>query len=133
MLNGDLDYNTPMYSAQQTQLLFQSEHIETKLIEMKDLTHVTSFQSYPKNAVVESTTCTDQIIVQFLYQQELNLDLETIDCNCSLKENLFGIDWFYSNPVVNETLYRLFGNSTTNYWGINITSQATVKPIQNKS
>ena len=132
MLNGDLDYNTPMYGAQQTQLLFQLKHIRTKLVEMKGLTHVTSFQSYPKNAVVESTTCTDQIIVQFLYQQELNLGLETIDCNCSLKENLFGIDWLYSNSVVNATLYQMFGDSTTNYWGINITSEETVKPTPNK-
>ncbi|CAF0744117.1 unnamed protein product [Adineta steineri] len=126
MLNGDLDYNTPMYGAQETQLLFQLEHIRTKLVEMKDLTHVTSFQSYTKNAVVGSTTCTDQIIVQFLYQQELNLDLETIDCNCSLKENLFGIDWLYSNYIVNATLYQMFGSSTTNYWGI-------VIPPPNKS
>ncbi|CAF4040550.1 unnamed protein product [Adineta steineri] len=133
MLNGDLDYNTPMYGAQETQLLFQLEHIRTKLVEMKDLTHVTSYQSYTKNAVVGSTTCTDQIIVQFLYQQELNLDLETIDCNCSLKENLFGIDWLYSNYIVNATLYQMFGSSTTNYWGINITSEEIVIPPQNKS
>ncbi|CAF0979076.1 unnamed protein product [Adineta steineri] len=133
MLNGDLDYNTPMYGAQETSLLFQLEHIRTKLVEMKDLTHVTSYQSYTKNAVVGSTTCTDQIIVQFLYQQELNLDLETIDCNCSLKENLFGIDWLYSNYIVNATLYQMFGSSTTNYWGINITSEEIVIPPQNKS
>ncbi|CAF3625481.1 unnamed protein product [Rotaria sp. Silwood1] len=111
MLNGDLDYNTPMYGAQQTQLLFQLEHIRTKFVEMKDLTHVTNFQSYTKNAVVGSTTCTDQIIVQFLYQQELNLDLDAINYTCSLKENLISIDWMYSNPLINQTLYTLFGNS----------------------
>ena len=133
MFNGDLDANTPMHSAHETQLLFQSENIRTKLVEMKDLTHVTSIQSYMKDAVVRSATCTEQIIVQFLYQQELNLDLETIDYNCSLKENLFGIDWFYSNPVVNATLYQMFGGSTTNYWGINITFDEAIKPISNHS
>lgn len=122
LLNGDLDYNSPMYSAQQTQLWFQSEHVRTKLIEMKGLTHVTSVQSYTKQRGFQSTTCTDQIIVQLLYQQELNLDLDTIDYTCSLKENLIGIDWSYSNPLVNQTLYTLFGNSTTDYWGINATN-----------
>ncbi|CAF4763631.1 unnamed protein product, partial [Rotaria sp. Silwood1] len=122
LLNGDLDYNSPMYTAQQTQKLFQSENIRTKLIEMKDLTHVTSVQSYTKKDGFQSTTCTDQIIVQLLYQQELNLDLDTIDYTCSLKDNLIGIDWMYSNSIVNQTLYTLFGNSTRDYWGINITS-----------
>ncbi|CAF1348950.1 unnamed protein product [Rotaria magnacalcarata] len=93
LLNGDLDYNSPMYSAQQTQRWLQSEHIRTKLIEMKGLAHVTSAQSHTKQGGFQSTTCTDQIIVQFLYQQELNLDLETINYTCSLKENLIGIDW----------------------------------------
>ncbi|CAF5153992.1 unnamed protein product [Rotaria sp. Silwood1] len=111
-----------MYTAQQTQKWFQSENIRTKLIEMKDLTHVTSVQSYTKKGGFQSTTCTDQIIVQLLYQQELNLDLDTIDYTCSLKENLIGIDWMYSNSIVNQTLYTLFGNSTRDYWGINITS-----------
>ncbi|CAF3012056.1 unnamed protein product [Rotaria sp. Silwood2] len=119
LLNGDLDYNSPMYTAYQTQVWFQSEHIRTKLIEMKGLTHVTSVQSYTKQDGFQSTTCTDQIIVQFLYQQELNLNLETIDYTCSSKENLIGIDWMYSNPIVNQTLYTLFGHSTTDYWGIN--------------
>jgi hypothetical protein len=136
MLNGDLDSSTPMFSAQQTQLLFQSEHIRTKFIEMKGITHVTSLQSYTKDGGFESTTCTDQIIAQFLYKQELNLHLETIDYNCSLKQNLIGIDWFYSNSFVNETLYKWFGNSTTDYWGINMTMEVvepTVKPPLNKS
>ncbi|CAF0941874.1 unnamed protein product [Rotaria sordida] len=122
LLNGDLDYNSPMYTAQQTQKWFQSEQIRTKLIEMKGLTHVTSVQSYTKKDGFQSTTCTDQIIVQLLYQQELNLDLDTINYTCSLKENLISIDWMCSNPIVNQTLYRLFGNSTTDYWGINETS-----------
>ncbi|CAF5023271.1 unnamed protein product, partial [Rotaria sp. Silwood1] len=78
--------------------------------------------SYTKKGGFQSTTCTDQIIVQLLYQQELNLDLDTIDYTCSLKENLIGIDWMYSNSIVNQTLYTLFGNSTRDYWGINITS-----------
>ncbi|CAF1976453.1 unnamed protein product [Rotaria magnacalcarata] len=123
LLNGDLDYNSPMYSAQQTQIWFQSENIPTKLIEMKGLTHVTSVQSYTKQGGFQSTTCTDQIVVQLLYQNELNLNLDTIDYTCSSKENLIGIDWLYSNPIVNQTLYTLFGNSTTNYWGINTTAQ----------
>ena len=121
-----------MYAAQQTQLWFQAEHIRTKLIEMKGLAHVTSVQSYTKQGGFQSTTCTDQIIAQFLYQQELNLDLETINYTCSLKENLIGIDWSYSNPTVNKTLYTLFGNSTTDYWGINMTIEQleqTTKPI----
>ncbi|CAF1421939.1 unnamed protein product [Rotaria sordida] len=86
---------------------------------MKGLTHATSVQSYTKQGGFQSTTCTDQIIVQLLYQQELNLDLDTINYTCSLKENLISIDWMYSNPLVNQTLYRLFGNSTIDYWGIN--------------
>ncbi|CAF1643638.1 unnamed protein product [Rotaria sp. Silwood1] len=122
LLNGDLDYNSPMYTAQQTQKWFQSEQIRTKLIEMKGLTHVTSVQSYTKKDGFQSTTCTDQIIVQLLYQQELNLDLDTINYTCSLKENLISIDWMYSNPLINQTLYTLFGNSTIDYWGINETS-----------
>ncbi|CAF4664865.1 unnamed protein product, partial [Rotaria magnacalcarata] len=64
LLNGDLDYNSPMYSAQQTQRWLQSEHIRTKLIEMKGLAHVTSAQSHTKQGGFQSTTCTDQIIVQ---------------------------------------------------------------------
>ncbi|CAF3723365.1 unnamed protein product [Rotaria socialis] len=127
LLNGDLDYNSPMYSAQQTQIWFQSEHIPTKLIEMKGLTHVTSVQSYTKQGGCQSTTCTDQIVVQLLYENELNLNLDTIDYTCSSKENLIGIDWLYSNPIVNQTLYTLFGNSTTNYWGTNTTVKGLTK------
>ncbi|CAF3731852.1 unnamed protein product [Rotaria socialis] len=137
LLNGDLDYNSPMYSAQQTQLWLQSEHIRTKLIEMKGLAHVTSVQSHTKQGGFQSTTCTDQIIVQFLYQQELNLDLETINYTCSLKENLIGIDWLYSNPIVNQTLHTLFGNSVIDYWGINATEvelvETTTKSTANQS
>ncbi|CAF0992879.1 unnamed protein product [Didymodactylos carnosus] len=121
LLNGDLDYNSPMSSAQQVQKLFVSEQIQTKFVAMKGLTHVTGIQSYTKEGGFQSTTCTNQIIVQFLYQQELNLNLSNIDCTCSLKENLIGIDWFYSNPTVNQTLYSVFGNSTTDYWGVNMT------------
>ncbi|CAF4632981.1 unnamed protein product [Rotaria sp. Silwood2] len=133
LFNGDLDYNSPMYTAHQTQKWFQSEQIRTKLIEMKGLTHVTSAQSYTKKGGFQSTTCTDQIIVQLLYQKELNLDLETIDYTCSLKENLIGIDWFYSNPIVNQTLYTLLGNSTTDYWGINTTKDELVESTTNQS
>ncbi|CAF5011683.1 unnamed protein product, partial [Rotaria magnacalcarata] len=137
LLNGDLDYNSPMYSAQQTQRWLQSEHIRTKLIEMKGLAHVTSAQSHTKQGGFQSTTCTDQIIVQFLYQQELNLDLETINYTCSLKENLIGIDWLYSNPIVNQTLHTLFGNSVIDYWGINATEvelvETTTKSTANQS
>ncbi|CAF3546877.1 unnamed protein product [Rotaria socialis] len=136
LLNGDLDYNSPMYSAQQTQLWLQSEHIRTKLIEMKGLAHVTGAQSHTKQGGFQSTTCTDQIIAQFLYQHELKLDLEMINYTCSLKENLIGIDWLYSNPIVDRTLNTLFGNSTIDYWGINATEvfvETTTKPIVNQS
>ncbi|CAF4874639.1 unnamed protein product [Rotaria sp. Silwood1] len=132
LFNGDLDYHSPMSTAQQVQKLFQSKSIRTKLIEMKGLTHVTAIQSYTKKGGLQSSTCTQQIILQFLYQQQLNLDLETINYTCSLKENLIGIDWFYSDPTVNQTLYIVFANSTTNYWGIN-TTDIEVTPITNES
>ncbi|CAF3570015.1 unnamed protein product [Rotaria socialis] len=104
---------------------------------MKGLTHVTSVQSYTKQGGFESTTCTDQIIVQFLYQNEPDLSLDTIDYTCSSKENLIAIDWLYSNPLVNQRLYTLFGNSTTNHWGVNTTAEGfterTVKLTANQS
>ncbi|CAF1316425.1 unnamed protein product [Rotaria sordida] len=121
-----------MSTVQQVQKLFQSKFIRTKLVEMKGLTHVTVTQSHTKNDGIESSTCTEQIILRFLYQQQLNLDFDTINYTCSFKENLIGIDWFYSNPTVNQTLYIVFANSTTNYWGINMTD-IEVEPIINES
>ncbi len=76
MFNGDLDYNTPLLTAEQIQKMFESKKIRAKLVEMKGLGHATNFQSYTKTG---STTCTDQIIVQLLYKQELNLNFSTID------------------------------------------------------
>ncbi|CAF1465686.1 unnamed protein product [Adineta ricciae] len=132
LFNGDLDYNSPMSAAQQVQRLFQSESIRTKLIEMKGLTHVTAIQSYTKKGGFQSSTCTHQIIREFLYQEELNLDLDTINYTCSSQDNLIGIDWFYSDPMVNQTLYTVFANSITNYWGVNITD-IDMELITNKS
>ncbi|CAM2717128.1 unnamed protein product [Rotaria socialis] len=104
---------------------------------MQGLTHVNSVQSYTKQGGFESTTCTNQIIVQLLYQNELDLSLDTIDYTCSSKENLIAIDWLYSNPLVNQRLHTLFGNSTTNYWGVNTTmewfTERIVKLTMNQS
>jgi hypothetical protein len=119
LFNGDLDYNSPMTAAQQAQTLFETQEIPTKLVAMKDLTHVTAIQSYTKIGGFQQPSCTEQIIVQFLYQQELNLDLSNLDDTCNSKENLIGIDWFYKDPAINQTLHILFANSTYNYWGIN--------------
>ncbi|CAF1484157.1 unnamed protein product [Rotaria sordida] len=66
LFNGDLDHISPMSTAQQVQKLFQSKFIRTKLVEMKDLTHVTVTQSHTKKGSMESSTCTEQIILQFL-------------------------------------------------------------------
>jgi hypothetical protein len=118
LFNGDLDYNSPITSAEQVQSLFEAQEIPTKLVAMKGLTHVTLIQSYTKHGGFYSTTCTEQIIVQFLYQQELNLNLSNLNDKCNSKENLIGIDWFYKDSTVNQTLHLLFGNSTYNYWGI---------------
>lgn len=123
LLNGDLDFNSPMHSAQQVQRRLESQGVRTKLVEMKGLTHVTSTQSYTNKGGFASTTCTDEIIAQFLYRQELNLSLPTININCSLKENLIGIDWFHTNPTVQQTLNGLFQNLTTDYWGIKMTKE----------
>jgi hypothetical protein len=121
LFNGDLDYNSPLTTAQQVQKFLQIQDIPTKLVAMKGLTHVTLVQSYTKNDGFQLTTCTEQIIVQFLYQQELNLNLSDLNDTCHLKENLIGIDWFYTNPTVNQTLHILFSNLTYNYWGIDTT------------
>jgi hypothetical protein len=118
LFNGDLDYNSPLPTAQQVQNLFDTQEIPTKLVAMKDLTHVTIVQSYTKSDGFRSPTCTEQIIAQFLYQQELKLDLSNLNDTCNSKENLIGIDWFYKNPLVNQTMHTLFANSTYNYWGI---------------
>jgi hypothetical protein len=118
LFNGDLDYNSPMTTAQQTQQFFDQQEIPTRLVAMKGLTHVTAIQSYTKQNGFQSPSCTEQIIVQFLYQQELNLTLSNLNETCNSKENLIGIDWFYKNPTINQTLHLLFANSTYNYWGI---------------
>jgi hypothetical protein len=118
LFNGDLDYNSPLTTAQQTQQLFHQQEIPTQLIAMKGLTHVTAIQSYTKQGGFQSPSCTEQIIVQFLYQQELNLTLSNLDASCNSKEHLIGIDWFYNDPTVNKTLHLLFANATYNYWGI---------------
>ena len=122
LFNGDLDYNSPLATAEQVQNLLEMQEIPTKLVTMKGLTHVTVVQSYTKSGGFQSTTCTEQIIVQFLYQQELKLDLSNLNDTCNSKENLIGIDWFYKNPAVNQTMHMLFANSTYNYWGINTTA-----------
>ncbi|CAF1226516.1 unnamed protein product [Adineta steineri] len=95
------------------------QEIPTKLVVMKGLTHVTSIQSYTKVGGFEMPSCTEQIIVQFLYQQELNLTLSKLNDTCNSVDTLIGIDWFYKNPLINQTLHSVFGNSTYNYWGIN--------------
>ena len=99
---------------------------------MKGLAHVTVIQSYTKHGGFQSTTCTEQIIVQFLYQQELNLDLSNLNDTCNSKENLIGIDWFYKDPTVNKTLHLIFVNSTYNYWGINTTIDEFKPNLSNK-
>ncbi|CAF1217893.1 unnamed protein product [Adineta steineri] len=119
LFNGDLDYNSPLTTAQQVQTSFNMQEISTKLVVMKGLTHVTSIQSYTKIGGFEMPSCTEQIIVQFLYQQELNLTLSKLNDTCNSIDTLIGIDWFYKNPTVNQTLHSVFGNSTYNYWGIN--------------
>ena len=50
--NGDLDYNSPLTTAQQVQQSFEIQEIPTKFVTMKDLTHVTAVQSYTKNGWV---------------------------------------------------------------------------------
>lgn len=124
LFNGDLDYNSPMTTAQQVQQFLDMQDIPTKLVAMKGLTHVTGIQSYTKHGGFQSATCTEQIIIQFLYQEELNLDLTNINYTCNSKENLIGIDWFYKDPIINATLHLVFGNSTYDYWGINTTIDA---------
>jgi hypothetical protein len=118
LFNGDLDYNSPMTTAQQTQQYFDQQEIPSRLVAMKGLTHVTAIQSYTKYGGFRLPSCTEQIIAQFLYQQELNLTLSNLNDACNSKENLIGIDWFYKDPTVNQTLHSLFANSTYNYWGI---------------
>ena len=118
LFNGDLDYNSPLTTAQQVEQLFQSQNIPTKFIAMKGLTHVTAIQSYMKQGGFLIPSCTERIICQYLYQQELNLTLSQLDDRCNSQETLIGIDWFYQNPIVNQTLHRLFANSTYDYWGI---------------
>ncbi|CAF1254893.1 unnamed protein product [Adineta steineri] len=132
LFNGDLDYNSPLSTAQQIEKLFQMKSIRTKLVQMKGLAHVTAVQSYTKQGGFHSATCTEQIILQYLYQQELNVDLDTVNYTCSLKENLIGIDWFYTDPVINQTLYTVFMNTTTNYWGINMTDIELIINASNK-
>jgi hypothetical protein len=132
LFNGDLDYNSPLTTAQQVQKFFETQDIPTKLVIMKDLTHVTLVQSYTKNGAFQTPTCTEQIIVQFLYQQELNLDLLGLNETCNSKENLIGIDWFYKNPTVNQTLHLVFANTTYNYWGIDTEIDAS-EPGRNQS
>lgn len=122
LFNGDLDYNSPLTTAQQVRQFFELQDIPTKLISMKGLTHVTGIQSYTKQGGFQSPSCTEEIIVQFLYQQELNLTLSDLNDQCDSKENLIGIDWFYKNPTINQTLHLLFANSTYNYWGIDPTT-----------
>ncbi len=125
-----------MLNAQQVQNYLKFEGIQTKLIEMEGLTHVTGYQSFIKKGGFKSATCTDQILLQFLYQNELNLNISTIDYTCSFKENLIGIDWFYSETIINEQLFQIFPNSTTDYWGINMTIEQleqTIKPSENHS
>ena len=121
-----------MSTAQQVEKLFQMRSIRTKLVQMKGLAHVTAVQSYTKQDGFHSATCTEQIILQYLYQQELNVNLDTLNYTCSLKENLIGIDWFYTDPTINETLYTTFANSTTNYWGINMTDTEPIINASNK-
>jgi hypothetical protein len=107
-----------MTTAQQTQQYFDQQEIPSRLVAMKGLTHVTAIQSYTKYGGFRLPSCTEQIIAQFLYQQELNLTLSNLNDACNSKENLIGIDWFYKDPTVNQTLHSLFANSTYNYWGI---------------
>ena len=137
LFHGDLDGNTPMFNAQQLQNYFKFEGIQTKLIEMEGLTHVTGYQSFIKKGGFKSATCTGQIVLQFLYQNQLNLNISTIDYTCSsFEENLIGIDWFYSEPIINKQLFQIFDNSTTDYWGINMTIEQleqTIKPTENHS
>jgi hypothetical protein len=123
LFNGDLDYNSPLTTAQQVQKLFEIQEIPTRLVEMKGLTHVTGIQSFTKQGGFQAATCTGQIILQFLYQEELNLHLSNLNVTCSSKENLIGIDWFYSDPTVNQTLHALFANLTYDYWGLNTTTK----------
>lgn len=118
LFNGDLDYNSPLTTAQQVQHFLQLQNIPTKLIVMKGLTHVTSIQSYMKQGGFQIPSCTERIISEYLYQTELNLTLSQLNDQCNSKETLIAIDWFYENPTVNQTLHRIFANSTYNYWGI---------------
>ena len=122
LFNGDLDYNSPLTTAQQTQQFLDQQEIPTRLIAMKGLAHVTAIQSYTKQGGFQSPSCTEQVIAQFLYQKELNLTLSNLDASCNSNEHLIGIDWFYRNPTVNQTLHRIFGNTTYNYWGIEETT-----------
>jgi hypothetical protein len=107
-----------MHGAQLTKKWFVQAHMPTTLVSMKGLTHVTSIQSATEHDAFQSNTCIDRIIVQLLHQQELNSNLKTIDDRCSLNENLIGIDWLYSNSMINQTLFTLFDNATTHFWEI---------------
>ncbi|CAF4853089.1 unnamed protein product [Rotaria sp. Silwood1] len=53
---------------------------------------ITNTQSHTKRDEFRSTICTRQIIVQFIYQQELNKNSVNIDYTSSLKDNLIAID-----------------------------------------
>lgn len=119
LFNGDLDYNSPLTTAEQAQHFFQLQNIPTKLIVMKGLTHVTAIQSYMKQGSFQIPSCTERIISEYLYQTELNLTLSQLNDQCNSKETLIAIDWFYENPTINQTLHTIFANSTYNYWGIN--------------
>jgi hypothetical protein len=132
LFNGDLDYNSPLATAEQVQEFLKLQEIPTKLVAMKGLAHVTVIQSYTKNGGFQSTTCTEQIIVQFLYQQELKLDLSNLNDTCNSKENLIGIDWFYKDPTVNKTMHLIFVNSTYDYWGLNTTIDEFKPNLSNK-
>ncbi|UJR35482.1 hypothetical protein I4U23_028237 [Adineta vaga] len=124
LFNGDLDYNSPLVTAQQVQDYFQTQEIPTKLVAMKGLTHVTAIQSYTKSGGFQLPSCTEQIIAQYLYQRELNVSLSNLDDRCNSEQTLVGIDWFYQDATVNSTLYMLFGNTTYDYWGITSGNQS---------
>ncbi|CAF1602493.1 unnamed protein product [Adineta ricciae] len=128
LFNGDLDYNSPLVTAEQFQEFLRMQEIPTKLVAMKGLTHVTAPQSYTKSAGFQSPSCTEQIIAQFLYRKELNVSLSNLDDRCNSEQTLIGIDWFYQDATVNKTLYDLFGGTTTNYWGVSIDNQPDKLP-----